>query len=172
VVGTWGSSIYGDPCRGCGFTWSTTVADGVVLVADLPATYGELLTGASGHERHPDLAWSVGAYVCHVGDNLRIWAERLAGIAAGAPPEVNGYDEMALDEARGYRSIPLPASLWSLTRSVVDWQGAVGRSRSDGVVLVHPERGGQSLSDVVLANAHDAFHHRWDIERSLLVGRS
>jgi len=34
-------------------------------------------------------------------------------------------------------------------------------------VLVHPERGEQTVLDVVGSNAHDAYHHRWDIERSL-----
>jgi hypothetical protein len=171
-MSTWGSSVYGDPCRGCGFAWGTIVPEAVTLVADLPGSYADLLVGAEGHERHPDLVWSVAAYTCHVGDNLRIWAERLAGIAAGGPPEVGRYDEHALGEARDYGSIPLPAALWSLGRSVDDWLRAVGRSRPTGVVLIHPDRGGQRLSDVVLANAHDAHHHRWDIERSLAADRS
>jgi hypothetical protein len=34
-------------------------------------------------------------------------------------------------------------------------------------VLVHPERGPQLLVDVVRSNAHDAFHHQWDIQRAL-----
>ena len=110
------------------------------------------------------------AYVSHVADNLRIWAERLAGIAAGAPPEVAGYDEKALASARDYQRIPLQAALWSLSRSVAGWQIAVGQTRRTGIVLVHPERGGQSLEDVVLSNAHDAFHHHWDIGRSLRSG--
>lgn len=163
----WGPSVYGDPCRGCRFGWETATAEAIALVADLPATYARLLTGAGGGERHPDLAWPVTAYVCHVGDNLRIWAERLAGIAAGAPPEVGAYDEGALAEARGYKTIPLPSALWSLTRAVADWMVSVEQSRPSGMVLVHPERGGQSLRDVVIANAHDGFHHGWDIHRSL-----
>jgi hypothetical protein len=143
------------------------MTDAMALVTDLPATYARLLTGASGRERQPDLAWSVTAYVCHVGDNLRIWAERLAGIAAGAPPEVGAYDQGALAEARGYETIPLPSALWSLSRSVADWGVTVEQSRPSGIVLVHPERGGQSLHDVVVSNAHDGFHHGWDIQRSL-----
>lgn len=137
------------------------------LVSRLPSTYARLLDGASGREQHPELDWSVSAYVCHVGDNLRIWAERLAGIAAGASPVVGGYDENALGRARGYPTIPLQAAQWSLTRSVAGWQHAIGRTRRTGIVLVHPDRGEQSLSDVVLTNAHDGFHHHWDIERSL-----
>jgi Mycothiol maleylpyruvate isomerase N-terminal domain len=167
VVSEWGVSVYGDPCAGCGFRWSIGVPGAVTLVAGVPGTYGRVLIGARGDERHPDLAWTVSAYVSHVGDNLRIWSERLAGIAAGAPPEVGGYDENALARARRYETIPLAAALWSLSRAAAGWQQAVGRTRRTGIVLIHPERGGQSLADVVLTNAHDAFHHQQDIERSL-----
>ena len=166
----WGASVYGDPCEACGFSWTVGVGDAVVLVARVPATYGRDLVGALGTEQHPELDWSVSAYVSHVADNLRIWAERLVGIAAGAPPEVAGYDENALAKARDYQHIPLQAALWSLSRSVAGWQYAVGQTRRTGVILVHPERGGQTLADVVLSNAHDAVHHRWDIDRSLRAG--
>ncbi len=140
-----------------------------MFVSRLPSAYARLLDGATGDERHPELEWSVTAYVCHVGDNLRIWAERLAGIAAGASPVVGGYDENALAQARGYTRIPLQAAQWSLTRSVASWQHAVGRTRRTGVVIIHPDRGELTLPDVVLANAHDAFHHHWDIEQTLRV---
>ncbi len=143
------------------------MGDAIVFVADVPGMYSRTLVGATGTERHPDLSWSVSGYVSHVADNLRIWAERLAGIAAGASPEVGGYDEVELARVRGYDRIPLEAALWSLSRSVAGWQYAVRQTQRTGVVLVHPERGTQLLSDVVLTNAHDAFHHHWDIERSL-----
>lgn len=138
------------------------------MVAGLPPSYVALLATATGVERHPDLGWSVAEYVCHVADNLRIWAERLMGIAGGGPPLVGGYDETALADARNYPSIPLAAALWSLDRSVADWLEAVDRSDSSGEVLIHPDRGGQTLAEVVVSNAHDGVHHRWDIERSLL----
>ena len=103
-----------------------------------------MLVGAIGTERHPDLEWSVSAYVSHVADNLRIWAERLAGIAAGAPPEVGGYDESALARARGYQQIPLQAALWSLSRSVAGWQHAVGADPADRH-RPHPPRTGRAV---------------------------
>ena len=162
-----GVTTYGQPCTGCGFWWHRSLDDAVRMVAETPDTYHRVLAGATGDERHPDLSWSVSAYVCHVGDNLRIWSERLAGIARGAPPTVSGYDESALGRARGYDTIPLPTALWSLGRSVADWLEVVGAARDDGSVLIHPERGPQSLGDVARSNAHDAFHHRWDIQRSL-----
>lgn len=166
----WGRELYGDPCRECGFDWDTSTDDGVALLAGVPASYAALLAEASGDERHPALSWSVTAYVCHVADNLSIWAERLIGSSRAGRVAIAGYDEHRLAEARGYESIDLAAAAWSLGRAVEAWQEAVAehRDRSEGVVLVHPERGPLALDDVVVANAHDALHHRWDIERSVV----
>jgi hypothetical protein len=169
-VNGWGRSAYGDPCRECGFDWSTRADQAVTLVSDAPRSYAARLDAATGDERHPALAWPVTAYVCHVSDNLRIWAERLVGSARGHDQSCGGYDENALAEARGYRSISLPAALWSLGRAVEAWEDAVAETSTRGAVLVHPDRGGLTRDDVVVANAHDCFHHRWDIERSLDSG--
>jgi hypothetical protein len=165
----WGPSLYGDPCRECGFVWSASLADSRAVIDGLPDSFRMLVAGASGNERHPDLGWSVSEYVCHVGDNLRIWAERLMGAVDGAADVVGGYNEHELADARNYETIPLAAALWSLGRAVGDWQEAVGRSRVVGTILVHPERGAQTLDDVARSNAHDALHHQWDIERTLLI---
>ena len=56
-------------------------------------------------QRLPDLAWPAVAYVCHVSDNLRIWAERLAGLAAGDTHPVPPYDQDLLARARSYDEI-------------------------------------------------------------------
>jgi len=163
----WGLSVYGDPCRECGFSWAISTPDAVSRVANLPSAYRMLLADRSGNEQLPGLRWSVVNYVSHVADNLRIWSERLMGVVEGAPPLVGNYDENELARARNYKEIPIQAAMWSLTRSVDDWLRSVELSPDSGVVLVHPERGELTLSDVVLSNAHDALHHQWDIERSL-----
>jgi hypothetical protein len=139
------------------------------LVAAIPPTYARILADAKsdGTERSPELQWSAGAYVCHVGDNLRIWAERLEGVCRGAPPLVAPYDESLLAAARDYEGVALQAALWSLERAVGEWQRAVADAAAAGIGLIHPDRGEQSLVDVVRSNAHDARHHQWDIQRSL-----
>ncbi len=162
----WGSCTYGDPCRECGFRWSLDVADAEVLVAGAPTRLLDLLDGASGDERHPDLTWSVSAYVCHVSDNLRIWAERLAGIALGGPTVVASYDENQLAAARVYDSISLGAALWSLERAVRDWLEAVDTAPAH-LVMHHPDRGSIGLEDIVRSNAHDVTHHELDITHAL-----
>jgi hypothetical protein len=163
----WGPTTYGEPCAGCGFSWAADIDDSVALVSKVPTTYARMLQGTSGDERPDPSAWTATGYVCHVGDNLRIWAERLAGIIRGGSPDVGGYDQDGLAAARGYRSISLPSALWSLSRSVDDWLEVVAEARPLQPVLVHPERGPQSLVEVVRSNAHDAFHHQWDIQRAL-----
>lgn len=163
----WGSSTYGDPCRECGFSWATTPEAAIALVAAFPTELrGELLE-ADGWKCHPELDWPVVAYVCHVADNLRIWAERLAGIALSGNPSVAPYDENLLAAARRYNEVTLAGALWSLGRAVDDWSRAVELAGETGIVMVHPERGELALVDVVRATAHDAAHHRWDIERTL-----
>ncbi len=164
----WGAVTYGDPCRECGFAWSTTLDEAVVVVENCPGALLGLLGGASGDERRLDLAWSVGVYVCHVADNLRIWAERLVAVEDGHPAEVGGYDENELAHARRYDSIPLRAAQWSLGRSVEDWLRAVNGSPHTGTLMIHPERGELSLLDVTVSNAHDTFHHLHDVETTLV----
>jgi hypothetical protein len=169
-VSDWGPSNYGQPCRECAFDWSLTLDDAVALTSDVAAAYGEVLAGATGAERHPDLAWSLAAYVSHVADNLRIWAERLMGVALGASPMVGGYDENELARARNYDLIPLEAALWSLARSVAEWTKAVAASRRQGTLMTHPERRDLDLLAVVRSNAHDVCHHLLDVQRTIRAG--
>ncbi|WP_432483799.1 hypothetical protein [Kineococcus esterisolvens] len=133
----------------------------------VPQRYARLLRGCTGVERHPELAWSVTGYVCHVGDNLRSWAERVAGVLRGADPHVGGYDPDALAAARGYEQIPLPAALWSLEQSATAWVQVLTEAVDAGAVLLHATRGQQRAVDVAGNNAHDAHHHAWDVARTL-----
>jgi hypothetical protein len=59
-------------------------------IEDAPVAFGSLVAGRTGSERMPSLTWSVQAYVWHAGDNVRIWAERLAASASGSCPTVAG----------------------------------------------------------------------------------
>jgi hypothetical protein len=166
----WSIATYGSPCRECGFSWSITLEDAVDLVGSLRTEYRLALSDALGSERHPDLPWSAGAYVCHVADNLHIWTERLQGVVWGTTREVMSYDENRLAEVRGYDAIDLQAALCSLTRACDDWCVTVveapGREEAgEWVTLIHPERGEQKLVEVARANCHDAAHHQWDVGR-------
>jgi hypothetical protein len=167
AVEVWGRALYCDPCFGCGYDWSMSAQESVELVAAVPASYSDLLAGTDGTQRHPDLEWTAGAYVCHVTDNLRIWAERLAGAALGGVGEVSEYDENLLARARAYEHVPLAGALWSLQRAARDWQEAIDLGLRQDLVLIPTGRGEQRATDVARNNAHDAYHHAWDIRRAL-----
>jgi hypothetical protein len=165
-MSSWGAATYGDPCRRCGYAWDLDPDDAAALVAAAPERFREALGDDDGTARHPDLAWSAAAYVCHVGDNLRIWAERLAGASLGTARDVTTYDADLLAEARRYDDVPLAGALWSLGRAAGDWRDAVTAATTAGVTLNHPDRGPQTVADVVRTNAHDVVHHAWDVARS------
>ena len=175
----WGAARYGDPCRECGFTWSIRPEDAIAIVATMPDRYDSLLTGQDAGRRHPDLDWSAGEYVCHVTDNLRIWAEHLAGPAlTGASPasaspagdaDVVSYDTDLLARARRYDRVTAAGALWSLRHAAAEWAEAISLATRTGVVLRHDTRGEQRPADVARNNAHDCFHHAFDIARILRV---
>ncbi len=161
----WGADLYGNPCLGCGFDWNITGAQAVNLVRSMPERFAARLAGASGQERLPDLSWTSAAYVCHVTDNLRIWAERLVGAQVGGAHDVAGYNPDRLAEARCYDEIALAGALWSLAWAARAWAEALDDALAHGVVLQHAVRGAQRAEDVARNNAHDAYHHLWDVDR-------
>jgi hypothetical protein len=163
----WGAELYRDPCRGCGFGWGLTPDAAVSLVGSIPGKFADRLAGASGRERHPDLAWTPVAYVSHVADNLRIWSERLAGARLAGVTGVPGYDQDLLAQARHYNQVALAGALWSLGWAARAWLESVEAALAAGVVLQHAARGAQRAEDVARNNAHDAFHHLWDVDRIL-----
>jgi hypothetical protein len=166
-VEKWGASLYGDPCAGCGFGWLLTPQDAIRLVRGLPDRCRTVLSGHTGYERHPDLAWTPTAYVSHICDNLRTWAERLAGARLSGAVDVPGYDPDLVAEARHYNEIAPAAALWSLERAVDAWTESVTAALDDRVALRHATRGVQRAEDVARNNAHDSHHHLWDINRIL-----
>jgi hypothetical protein len=136
----------------------------------LPDSIDELVIAATGTERLPDLGWNTSGYIAHMTDNTRIWAERLIAVARGADAHVVPYDPDLLAESRHYNDVALPGATWSFRIAVECWLGAVDEAGPAGVVMRHSERGAMELSDIVASNAHDAFHHRWDLTRILHEG--
>ncbi|MGP0029285.1 MAG: hypothetical protein ACLPVF_02130 [Acidimicrobiales bacterium] len=80
------------------------------------------------------------------------------------------YDPDLLAAARHYNEIALRGATWSFRIAIANWLAAVEEAEPAGVVMLHSERGAMGLADVVASNAHDAFHHRWDLTRILHPG--
>ncbi len=163
----WGRATFGDPCEGCGFGWSIPVTEAREIVEDAPRRLIELVGESPGGFRHPDLAWPVSAYVCHVADSIRIWAERIASVALGDSESVAPYDQDDLAAARHYDDIDIAAALWSLERAVLDWREALTLGGGRPFQMRHNDLGDMSLEDVIAIRAHDVAHHARDIERIL-----
>jgi hypothetical protein len=166
-VDQWGAPLYGDPCRGCGLSWAAGQAASISLMRSLPDSIDELVMGAAGTERLPDLGWNVSGYIAHMTDNTQIWAERLIGAARGADPHVVPYNPDLLAESRHYNEVSLPGATWSFRVGVKNWLSAVDEADPAGLVMLHSERGAMELSYVIASNAHDANHHRCDVTRIL-----
>ena len=119
VENSWWIAEWGNPCRECGFDWAQSPESVIAAVEELPAKFDALLAGRTGDETasdaHPgEPIWSAKAYVFHVADNLRIFAERLEGVFAGAPTTLAAYDQDELAAARDYEAMSLQSALWSV----------------------------------------------------------
>jgi hypothetical protein len=163
----WGAPLYGDPCRECGFTWASDQAGSVSIMRNMPDDVEQLVSKATGTEKLTELGWNVSGYIAHMTDNTRIWAERLVAVARGADAQVVPYEPDVLAEARHYNEIALQGATWSFRIAVANWLAAVEEAAPAGVEMLHSERGTMELSDVTASNAHDAFHHYWDLRRIL-----
>lgn len=166
-VSKWGRQTYGDPCAECGFSWSLDYEEARLLMESIPSRYRVMLAETDGSARLPDLRWSALGYVCHVTDNLRTWAERLAAAALGSRTAISPYDADLLAVARRYGQTSVEGALWSLERAVGDWLLATKLSHEADARIQHCTRGEQTVLDVVQNNIHDALHHEWDIARSI-----
>ncbi|HZA88194.1 MAG TPA: hypothetical protein VE466_15075 [Acidimicrobiales bacterium] len=163
----WGVRTWGEPCRECGFSWALSTDEGLAVMTEVPARFRDAVGLSDGTTVGAGLGWPVTAYVCHVADNLRIFAERLVGVVRGGESRIAAYDQDELARCRGYERVAVEGALWSLERAVDDWLTAIQLARAADVVFEHPERGPYGWSDVVSSNLHDALHHEFDIRRIL-----
>jgi hypothetical protein len=162
-VNEYNRSRFGDPCRTCGFDWLTDSDTCRQIVGGAATRFRVLLSRRDGSEQDGGLEWNARAYVAHVADGMRIWAERVAAVALGAVGPIVTYDESVLGEVRGYQDLALQGGLWSLERASGDWQAAEALADGSDLLLDHPEQGSIALSEVRRIVAHDVEHHAFDL---------
>jgi hypothetical protein len=172
VENAWWIEEWGNPCRECGFDWAQPPESVIAAVEELPAKFDALLAGRTGDERAPGAhpgrpVWSAKAYVFHVADNLRIFAERLEGVFAGAPTTLAAYDQDELAAARNYEAMSLPSALWSVRSAVGTWAPAARESLVRPFTYQHAERGELNAAEITRGPGHDALHHHMDVTRAL-----
>jgi hypothetical protein len=104
--------------------------------------------------------------VFHVADNLRIFAERLEGVAAGGPTALASYDQDGLAAARRYEQMSVESALWSVRDAAAAWASATRRALTGDSAFVHEERGLVTAAELARGPAHDAVHHCFDVARA------
>jgi uncharacterized damage-inducible protein DinB len=172
VENSWWIEEWGNPCRECGFDWAQPPETAIAAVEALPDQFDAVLAGRTGAERAPEAHpgqsnWSAKAYVFHVADNLRIFAERLEGVFAGAPTTLAAYDQDELAAARDYEAMSLESALWSVRTAVATWASAARRSLDRADTSQHAERGALNAAEITRGPAHDALHHFVDVTRAV-----
>ena len=152
----------GDACGGCGYRWDTPPETALGLVADAPARYAALLAGRDGMAAPDDGGWNATAYVWHLVDLARSWAERWAQIEAAPGSRLVGWDPDVLAEARGYRRLATAAALWALPEAVDAFVRATRRVGLDAR-FDHADWGAGCVADAVVWLAHEFTHHQLDV---------
>ena len=172
VENAWWIEEWGDPCTQCGFDWSQPPEQVIAAVEALPDRFDALLDGRTGEERagdaHPgEPGWSAKAYLFHVADNLRIFAERLEGVFLGGPTALAAYDQDELAAARNYEGMSVQSALWSVRTATAAWASAARESLRRPTTYQHAERGELTATEITRGPGHDALHHHWDVTRAL-----
>jgi hypothetical protein len=134
------------------------------MIERAPERYRELL--GHGPDSRVGEGWSPSAYVWHVGDVTRAWAERLHTLAHSPGERWAGFDPDVLASARNYADLPAVTAPWALGVAVDALMGVL-----DGLApethFDHPEWGEGSVLDALRWVAHEAVHHQVDVARGL-----
>jgi hypothetical protein len=153
-------------CAECGFSWLTEAEPALDVVERAPERFAELLAGADGTVAPAPGVWSPSAYVWHVSDLVRAWAERLHSLASDPQAAWAGFDPDELAQARHYDALPQVSGPWAVARSVDALRQSLGSLASE-TGFTHPEWGSGTVADALRWLAHEAVHHDLDVRRGL-----
>jgi hypothetical protein len=158
----------GEPpsCAECGFSW---LVDGQRALDDVrraPSRFAELLDGTDATVAPAPHVWSPSAYVWHVGDLVRAWAERLHSLGTEPAAAWAGFDPDELARARHYDALPQASGPWALARTVDALEQSLEPLTTD-TPFTHPEWGRGTVADALRWVGHEAVHHELDVRRGL-----
>ncbi len=157
---------HGSSCAECGFSWLATGDEALAEVRDGPDRFARLLEDRRATVSPAPETWSPAAYVWHVGDVVRAWAERLHSLAADPEAAWAGFDPDELARARHYDTLPATTGPWALARSVDALVLALEPLTTETSFL-HPEWGSGTVADALRWLAHEMVHHELDVRRGL-----
>jgi len=158
--------IYGDDpprvCAECGFDWSIEPGAALAAIASSPDRFDAAMSGRDGMAPQVDGSWNATAYVWHLTDLARSWAERWVQIRDSPGALLVGWDPDELAEVRGYRSLPTSAGLWAL-RSAVGTLVDVTAGVTFETPFEHGDWGTGDVGDGLRWLGHEFHHHEMDV---------
>lgn len=159
--------IYGgdppDRCPQCEYAWNLEFDDTLRVIRDAPGQIAGRLEGRDGTAAQSDGSWNATAYVWHLTDLARAWAERWIQISHEPGSELIGFDPDDLAKARNYRSLPTEPGLWAMREAVQMLLDATGLL-SESAEFLHGEWGRGTVADAMRWLAHEFYHHELDID--------
>jgi hypothetical protein len=97
---------------------------------------------------------------------LRFGTERLWTLSVDPSFGVPSWDENLMAERRSYDQLSPFVGLLAMISAVETWRTAALEAPRD-VSTPHPEAGTIDAFDLVQRNAHEVWHHLWDVQRGL-----
>lgn len=155
----------GDPppvCPGCGYDWSIDSRDALTLIASSPDRFEASLAGKDGMKEQADGSWNATAYVWHLTDLTRSWAERWVQIREMPGSRLVGWDPDELAGIRGYRALPTAPGLWALRQAVGAFVDVTAQVTME-TPFEHGDWGRGNVADGLRWLGHEFHHHVQDV---------
>jgi hypothetical protein len=149
-------------CLACGYSWSIDAGDALSVIESSPDRFEVALAGRNGMKSQADGSWNATAYLWHLTDLARSWAERWVQISETPGSRLVGWDPDELAEVRGYRSLPTSAGLWAL-RSAVETFVEVTATVAFDTPFEHGDWGMGDVADGLRWLGHEFHHHERDV---------
>lgn len=132
-------------------------------IARAPDRYIELLADRDGMAPAADGGWNATAYVWHLTDLARSWAERWVQVRTDPGSLLVGWDPDELAEARGYRALPTAPATWAMRDAVSAFLGRCDEVDL-GASFEHGDWGRGSVADGIRWLGHEFTHHQLDVD--------
>lgn len=150
-------------CPICGWSWSVGSTEALAEIAAAPDRYAALLAGRDGMAPAADGGWNATAYLWHLTDLARCWAERWVQVRAMPGSLLVGFDPDVLAEARSYRALPTAAAEWALRDAVTSFVDQCSRVDPDAT-FDQGDWGQGSVADGIRWLGHEFVHHQLDVD--------
>lgn len=149
-------------CPACGFDWSIDPGSALTLIESTPDGLQAALAGKDGMKQPADGSWNATAYLWHLTDLARSWAERWVQICEMPGSRLVGWDPDELAEVRRYTTLPTSPALWAV-RSAVETFVEVTALVTMDTPFEHGDWGRGNVADGLRWLGHEFHHHTQDV---------